>query len=225
MVKHAPIKISIPSSYGSNTWVSEGLKLREKVILQSDIEYAYFLHADVGSPEIESFKVHPFGVPVRVGDEIENTFFDMEIIYNERGRELWEIKRYSELLNTSKNYQANMKQISLQTKWCDDNGIIYKVKTEQEINWGTKYISNLIYIFHLLKRTNLQNAKANSKQMLEDLKTSSSLRISDFIDYGMDAYQCMQLVSYLLFKGYVTADIVNEELSYKTEVKYCAKKI
>ncbi|MBK5261036.1 MAG: TnsA endonuclease N-terminal domain-containing protein [Peptostreptococcaceae bacterium] len=225
MIINRPAKMTRTTNYGNNYWITESFKLNREIKLYSDLEYSNFLHVEVGDPNIIGFQEQPFSVLIEIDGIIEKTIFDMEVIFSTGEKELWEVKYLSELEGNSKASKRSKHQIEKQQKWCDENGYIYKVRTENDIYLGSEYINNLSYIFHQLKRMDISEAEMNSKVIINKLKEFDRLKISDFVDEETEAIQCLQAVILMIYKGQVKADLFKNELNYNTEVYDVTEKI
>jgi hypothetical protein len=219
MFNKNPVKVARSKKYGSNFYVCFSLKLSREVNLYSNLEYANFLSVEL-NPIIVDYLEQPVKVQVENKDgETYQTTFDMEVVYENGIRELWEIKYSNELNENDEKYQRSKKQIEFQKLWCEQNNIKYKVRTEKDILKGPHHLNNMRFMYHSLCLTDPEYFDDNMEIILEKIKKKDCITIGELKKYT-NKENIFPLLIHMNIHKYISFDIFNNELCYETEVRY-----
>lgn len=218
MLNKNPVNMARSKHYGSNYYISFSMKLNRRVDFHSNLEYGNFLAVEL-NPEIVTYLEQPVKGEI-IDDEgkLCKTIFDMEVQFKNGKSELWEIKYSEELTGTDKSSIRSQKQIEVQKKWCEAQGIIYKIRTENDIFKGKEHLNNMRFMYHCLKRTNLDIIYNNKNRLAAIIEYAGCITIGRLIETHPNPLSVYPTIIYLLINGCIDADIYGQELTFETEV-------
>ena len=210
-----PIEKPRSSRYGSNYWLFHSRKVQRRVAVFSNLEYENILTLEM-DPEVEWYCEYPLETVVYVGGKEEKILFNVWI-KNADGREVYQGVAYKKAAETHK-------KISLQAKWCIQNGLEYEFRNEENILKGPFFIRNLNVLAARARRFRIQSV--NADQMIigflaEQQRASlSALESSGRFDDG----RTLDYLADLYYRGIVNfRNISGECISGNMEVVYVGK--
>ncbi|WP_050741205.1 TnsA endonuclease N-terminal domain-containing protein [Acetobacterium bakii] len=220
MFNKSPVNIARSKKYGSNFYICHSLKLNRRVSLHSNLEYANFLDVEL-NPNIVKYLEQPLQVEVKGKDgDSYKTTFDMEVLFKNDTNELWEIKYSSDLNSGSNSSNRSIKQIEYQRKWCLENNITYKVRTENEIFKGPEHLNNMRFMYHCLCRAQSNLIQDNLKRIKNRIQIEKCITVEKLLNDDAVKLSVMPVIVYLFIHGYIVLDIYNQEICYASEVCY-----
>lgn len=220
MFNKNPVHMERSKYYGNDYYICHSHKLNRRVCLYSKLEYGNFLDVEL-NPSITEYLEQPLQVNVRDDEEnICKTIFDMEVVFEDGEKELWEIKYSKDLTGVDKSAVRAQKQIKNQRKWCLDNNVIYKVRTENDIFKGIEHFNNMRFMYHCISRVSFDYLSKSIERINRKIESENFITIEELYKYVPDPSSVYPAIIYLLIHEYITADIYNQELSFSTEVRY-----
>ncbi|MFZ5966497.1 MAG: TnsA endonuclease N-terminal domain-containing protein [Bacillota bacterium] len=88
----------------------------------------------------------PLKIKYFYNDDYVESIFDMWIRYYDNYEEFVEVKYTKELDPQNLKSKRAIRQITVQSLWCQDNNFGYKVQTEKSIRSNSIYLNNLKHI-------------------------------------------------------------------------------
>ena len=143
MKTYTPINIPRSTHYGINFYNTYSTKIKRKVAFYSQLEYHNFLTLEF-NPSVINFCEQPLKIEIDVDGKRESSIFDMWVLYETGFEEFQEVKYQKELVDNLTSSRS-IDQIEKQKLWCQSNGYLHSIRTENDIYLGPFYISNLKY--------------------------------------------------------------------------------
>ncbi|TYC85398.1 hypothetical protein FXB42_09515 [Acetobacterium wieringae] len=224
MLNKNPVNIARSKHYGSNYYVSHSKKLNRRVDFHSNLEYGNYLSVEL-NPNITTYLEQPVkGEILDENGKLCKTIFDMEVEYKNGVKELWEIKYSSELTGTDIASVRSQKQIEIQKKWCELNGINYRLRNEKDIFKGSEHLNNMRFMYHCLNRADIDLIYSNKNRLADIIEHAGCITIGELFKSYKDPDSVYPTITYFLINECIAADIYNQEISFETEVYHVAKK-
>lgn len=140
---YTPLPMKRSTRYGNNYWEAYSAKMNRTVRFFSDLEYDHWITVE-GNPEIEKFCEQPKTIKAIVNGVLVESTFDMWLLSSDGKETFVEVKYFSELDPSSRNFSPRSKrQIEAQRQWCEENKYNYLVQTDQVIRGNPNYLQNL----------------------------------------------------------------------------------
>jgi hypothetical protein len=200
--------------YGSNNWDMYGLKVGREARFFSDLEYYNWVRTEA-NPDVEWYCEQPLKVSEKVKGEMVGTIFDLVTLYKNGEIEFSEVKYQEDVADAET-------QISAQEIWCEKNGFVHKVRTENEILDNEYIVDNWITIL-----SDLTFFKGRSNPMHEEF-VSKVLGQSELFTLG-DLYQLSEeigeghlkaAVFNLIYTGKLMADLGSKTFNRHTRLSF-----
>ena len=211
MYMYSPIIQNGSNKFGNNRWKTHSLKMRRDVFLFSDLEYDNWLLTEC-NPNVISFCEQPFEIKIPYKFKLRKSIPDMWILYDNGEEEIVEVKYTSELCKL-----RVIEQIEIQQEWCKTNNIKHRVLTELHIRKSKVLLSNYKIIIKMLKNQSKIDSGLQT-QLLNELKDSSYIKISEFSFNDVSTSMLLSTISYLIYHGKVNADLFNNHFGLNMEV-------
>lgn len=219
IIKNHPVNLDRADNYMRSFIFMFSPKLNREVCAQSELEFMAYTLLDA-LPSVRTYTEHPAsnGLVFEDGEAI-STIFDAYVVYQSGRKELWEVK-YTKDLATD---ERSIKQTELQRKLCEIHGVDYRIVTEYDLMEGKAFYNNR-FIVHMMHNTNNAIAHTNSRDIIRVLRMSEEgkMRIDDIIDAtGLNNVTVMEAICYMLYCGFIDADLIGSNIDYRMEVRLC----
>jgi hypothetical protein len=215
---YKPVPKSGRSHYGSNFFEAFSPKLNRDVNFYSNLEFDHWVLVET-DPNIVDFCEQPL---LDVRGEYEgkegSSIFDMWIKWKDGREEFLEIKYHADVQPGSKNYQKNLRQITIQRDWCNKTSNTHRLLTEKNIRCNKILLDNKKIILPYLRNIN-KIGDTNRFRILMELKQGCrSLEELCLKLVDMPTTNVKKIVYILIYEGRLNSNINEKPLGLETEV-------
>ncbi|WP_139257392.1 TnsA endonuclease N-terminal domain-containing protein [Desulforamulus aeronauticus] len=155
-----------------------------------------------------------------VNGELVESIIDYWLLYADGTEVYREIKYSADLQPSSKKFGKALRQISAQKEYCSRNSYNHEVFTDENIRDKRLLITNLRFLIPFGRDE--RRCKEAEKLVLKELMKFEQLSIYKLyknINYNEESLK--YAVYYLLYKRRLQADLDNQPLGPRTEVRLC----
>ena len=215
---NTPLDMPRSTHYGSNYYVVYSHKIHRLCKFYSMLEYYNFLTLET-SPTVERFCEQPLKIEIVMDNEIKHAIFDMWVKYLDGTEELQEVKYESELSGTDPGSIRSQEQIRREEKWCKDNGVNFKLRTDKKIIKGRFYLQNLQMISARLRRYTPTEDRYYNPLVMDALNKYGSLSFAEMkTNKLLPVYHEWDHLCFMYEKGIIRLDLNERPLDNSTEV-------
>lgn len=209
-----PITKPRETDYGVSFHICQSRKLKRSITAFSNLSFDNMLIYEM-DPEVIWYCERPLENQVVIDGKNYEIKPDFYVQYKS-GAEYFDWICY-----TSSDMEKEIDHIK---SWCRQMGYLYRIRTAVDIYIGDFYIRNIKYLFARSCRNHLRNASID-KVIKSFLEENGYATIGQLIEHGLISYtDGMTYISDLYYRGVIQlSDILNESISFKTEVSLYAR--
>lgn len=214
---YTPLDIKRNDKYGSNYWEVFSNKASRIIRCFSDLEYENYILVET-DPNIISFCEQPIKIRYLLdGDEI-HSIIDMWVKYKDKTEKFIEIKYLSELNPINPKSIRSIKQTKAQKLWCNENGFVYEIRTENDIRGNSIFLSNMKTVLSYIKRSTQQIE--TDLFYIKKAITKSRITIKKIHELlsEIPLERIKESISWMIYLGIVSANVKDVEFGIQTEV-------
>ena len=213
-----PLDMPRSTHYGSNYYVVRSTKNHRQCKFFSTLEYYNYLTLET-NPEVESFCEQPLKIEVVIDNEVKHAIFDMWVKYKDGIEEFQEVKYTAELSGMDSAAVRSQEQIRREEKWCQDNNVGFKVRTEKDIIKGRFYIQNLQIISARLRRYMPTDNSYYNPAIEKALRTYGTMSFAQLVDNKLlPILHEWDHICYMYEKGIIKLNLSDYPLDNNTEI-------
>ena len=223
-----PIEMPRSMHYGNEYYTTYSVKVGRVVNLFSKLEYFNFLALET-DPTVETFCEQPLEIQIVEDGKVKKAIFDMWVKYKDGREELQEVKYTKELSGDSAAAIRSQEQIRRQKHWCEENGIPFVVRTEEDLLKGEYLIQNRSVIAGLIRRYTPTNAEHYNKLVIRCIEDAYYDRRKKILMNDLISKELLPIgnewahIAYMYVRGMIDLNIGSKPLDLRTEVRLYAE--
>ena len=214
-----PVKMPRGTHYGNNYWEVYSKKMGRKAYFFSNLEYHNYLTLEM-DPNVVQMCEQPVEIEIMVDGKNEKSILDFWLKYADGSEEIQEVKSLESLREDSKDYIRTKAQMRKQKQWCEENGLPYAVRSENEIYVGEFIIENCAYMASRVRRYAEPKDMGSYRDLLVGyLEACKKAEIGELMETGrLPLGNEMSFLCYMHYEGTIRMDIVGRPVDNRTEV-------
>ena len=209
MNKFSPIDMSRNAHFKNTYYETYSYKIKRNIKLFNELEYKNFLVNEM-NPRVVEFCEYPIKIELNDEEGYEETSFDMWVKYEDGKEEMQMVKNIGDIKDNTNINTLAKRRILIQDKWCKINGYEYSIVTEAHINLGNFHISNLRFLFGLIKRNENTVLRRYLKLLCSELSNAKN-PLGTFANNGLVPYDLIYSVVALgVYDGKLMASLTDK---------------
>lgn len=221
---YTPLSIKRSSHYGSNYWEVFSAKMNRTVHLFSDLEYDHWILVE-SNPDIIHFCEKPKRIQVEWNGQVIHSVFDMWLQKTDGTEMFVEVKYAAELNPNHQHFSpCSLKQTKAQEKWCQENGYLYKVSTDEEVRKNSTYLNNMKIILPYTRHRS-QPVEIDQHRVLHIINNGlTTIGNVEQQLWEIGKLRIREAIYWLIYSGRINSNIDQVPLNESTEVWIHAQK-
>lgn len=207
-----PISLSKAAQYKSGSWEGYSPKLNRDVSVAGDLEYDYWTFIET-NPTILDFCERPTSEELNIPPT-----FSMWIKYR-TGEESFVRVKYTSIIS-SRTSKKISKEIEIEQTWCEKNGYLHLIITEEDIRHNHLELSNRRTLFSFVcnRRTPIETDIHRIISYLKENNVVTIKQIQESLNDHLSNSRIMEAVCWLIYTGRAICDLGRLPLGPRMEV-------